>query len=109
MQAARQALETDTPVNEQVPFDLLAAQRRSIYAHIKELPKWQMGVQIRRWAAVGMMIALLSGGAFVYEREQQRRASQNRITDAQLAQQVSQIASDSEPGATAPLQALFDE
>ena len=109
MQVARKAVEADSSPAEEVPFEVLAAQRRSIYARIERLPRWEIGVQIRRWAAAGAMIALLGGGALMYERAHDQQALQNRITDAQLAQQVSQIASDPEPGATGPLQALFDE
>jgi hypothetical protein len=109
MQAARRAVEGNSSAAEQVPFDLLAAQRRNIYARIDRLPRWELGLRVRRWVAAGAMIVLLSGGALMYERAQEQQASHNKITDAQLAQQVSQIATDSEPGATAPLQQLFDE
>ena len=109
MQAARRAVEANPSPAEHVPFDRLASQRRNIYARIEQLPHWELGLQIRRWAAATAMIALLGGGALMYERAHEQQALQNKVTDSQLAQQVSQIASDSESGATAPLQALFDE
>lgn len=108
MVAARRAIEASVADGE-VPLDLLAAQRRSIYARIDRNQRWPSSLNVRRWAAMGAMLALLGGGAALYEQARQHEASQSRVTDAELAQEVSQIASDSEPGPTAPLQALFDE
>jgi anti-sigma factor RsiW len=109
MVAARRAIEAEASPLEQVPFELLTRQRRSIYARIAQIPSWRLGVQVRRWAAAAAMIALLGGGAFLYEQNQRQHALQNKVTDAQLAQEVSQIAGDSEPSPTAPLQELFVE
>ena len=109
MAIARRAVEANAAADEELPSDLLAAQRRSIYAQINRIQSWPSWLNVRRWAAVGAIVALLGGGAALYEQVRQQEAAQNRVTDAQLAQQVSQIASDSEPGPMAPLQALFDE
>jgi predicted anti-sigma-YlaC factor YlaD len=109
MLAARRVVERQEPASKQVPFDLLASQRRSIYARIGQMRRWQPGVGLRRWAATGAMIALLGGGAFLYEQNQREKAVEKRLTDAQLAQEVSRMAQDSEPLPTAPLQQLFEE
>ena len=109
MIAARRAVEPETMANEEVPSDFLAAQRRSIYARIDRGQGWPSRLNAHRWAAVGAMLALLGGGAALYEQSRQQQTTPNRVTDAQLAQEVSQIASDSEPLPTAPLEALFDE
>ena len=109
MVAGRGRMEQEAAVPDQGLFELLAAQRRKIYGRLAERPRRQLSVQVRRWAAAGAMVALLSGGALLYEQNQRQHAAQNKVTDAQLAQEVSRIADDSEPLPTAPLQALFDE
>ena len=107
MMAARRAVESESSPLEQVPFELLAAQRRSIYSRLGSLSRWHVGLQLRRWAAAGAMVALLGGGVALYQQNHHKQAEQSKISDAQLAAQVSQIADDSEPAATQPLQALF--
>ena len=113
MAGARRVIDGNAAADAHVPSDLLASQRRSIYARIERIHAWPSWLHVRRWAAVGAMVALLGGGAALYEQARQQQALQNNgqsgLTDAQLAQEVSQIASDSEPSPTAPLQALFDE
>jgi hypothetical protein len=109
MAAARRVLETESSPLEQVPFDLLAAQRRSIYSRITQISSWRVGFHIRRWAAGAAMVLLLGGGAAYLEQNQHRQIVQNKESDAQLAQEVSRLAQDSEPSPTAPLQGLFDE
>ena len=109
MLAARSANEIECSPSEQVPFELLAAQRRSVYSRIDRLAGFRLGVQVRRWAAAGAMVVLLGGGFFLYEQNQHQQAVQNTVSDAQLAQEVSQMAQDSEPSPTGPLQGLFDE
>jgi hypothetical protein len=109
MLAARRLAESESSPSEQVSFDFLAAQRRSIYARVEQIPGWRIGLQLRRWAAAGAMVVLLGGGFFLYEQNQHQQALQNKVTDAQLVQEVSQMAQDSEPSPTAPLRGLFDE
>jgi hypothetical protein len=102
-------VEAESSPLDQVPFDLLAAQRRSIYSRIERVSSWWLGFQVRRWAAGAAMVLLLGGGAAYLEQNQHRQVVQNKESDAQLAQEVSLMAQDSEPSPTAPLQALFDE
>jgi hypothetical protein len=109
MLAARRVLEAEASPPEQVPFELLAAQRRSIYSRIARISSQRVGVQLRRWSAAAAMVFLLGGGALLLEQNQSRQVVQNKESDAQLAQEVSRMAQDSEPSPTAPLQGLFDE
>ncbi len=109
MLAARQLVEAGASPSEQVPFDLLAAQRRGIYSRIARISSQRVGLQLRRWAAAAATVFLLGGGVLLWEQNQTRQVVQNRESDAQLAQEVSRMAQDSEPSPTAPLQGLFDE
>lgn len=99
---------TEAGFEDAVSFDFLAAQRRKIYARLTERGSWWSRVQIRRWASAAATVLVLGGGLLVYE-ERREQAAHNRLSDAQLAQQVSSMAQDSEPQPTAPLQALFEE
>jgi hypothetical protein len=94
--------------SDHVSFEFLAAQRRQIYAKLDAARTWS-GLQIRRWASLAAALLLLSGGVAVYEQHQRETAENMSLSDAQLAQQVSAMAEDSEPQPTAPLQALFVE
>ena len=107
--AARRALEQQAAMPDQVPFDLLAAQRRTVYARMEREQRWTLSVGGRRWAAACAMVALLAGGTFLYQQRGHQAAVQSKVTDAQLAQEVSQLAADGESPSTAPLQGLFDE
>jgi hypothetical protein len=107
MQARRQAVDRTAPEGD-VSFDFLAAQRRKIYARLTEPRRfWSQG-QLRRWASAAATILVLGGGLLVYEDHKQQ-SMDNKISDAQLAQEVSSMAQESEPQPTAPLQALFEE
>lgn len=107
MQARRQAVEGESNTN-QVSFDLLAAQRRKIYAAIEQPVAWWSHTQIRRWGSALAGLTILAGGLLMYESHRKPAPSEG-IPDTQLAQEVGRIAADPEPPATAPLQALFEE
>ncbi|HEX4750470.1 MAG TPA: hypothetical protein VH302_13075 [Bryobacteraceae bacterium] len=107
--AARHANESVSAPADQIAFDLLAAQRRAVYAGIERQQRWNFAFTMRRLAAAGAMVALLGGGTFLYQQRQRAQEVQSKVTDAQLAQEVSQIAADSEPLPTAPLEGLFDQ
>ncbi len=69
------------------------------------------GCRAQKFAAghrAAATVLVLGGALLVYE-ETRQQAMQNPVSDAQLAQQVSSMAQDSEPQPTAPLQALFEE
>ncbi len=106
MQANRATAEAG--LEEAVGFDFLAAQRRKIYARLSDRSGWWSGAHVRRWASAGATVLVLGGGLLLYE-ERRQQATENRVSDAQLAQQVSSMAQDFEPQPTAPLQALFEE
>ncbi len=105
IEARRQALRSA----EEVSFDLLAAQRRQIYAKLTKPAHWWSGFQLRRWASAAAAVLLLGGSALYYEEHQNRQAANNMLSDAQLAQDVSRMSENPEAQPTAPLQALFEE
>jgi anti-sigma factor RsiW len=106
MEANRRAL--DRSAEEEVSFDFLAAQRRKIYARLTDHGHNWHG-SVRRWAAAAATVLVMGGGLLVYEEMQQQSTVKNKVSDAQLAQEVSSMTQDSEPQPTAPLQALFEE
>ncbi len=108
MQANRQAVELNHASQDDVSYDLLAAQRRKIYARLTQPMRWWSPAQFPRWASAAATIIVLGGGLLVYEQKH-AQVSADKVSDAQLAQEVSSMAQDSEPQATAPLQELFDE
>lgn len=105
MQAHRRGIEA--AFEDEVSFDFLAEQRRNIYARFTERARWWSAPQFRRWASAAATLLILGSGILLYEERQ--NSTQNQISDAQLAEQVSNIVQDTEPKATAPLQALFEE
>lgn len=108
MQAHRAAMDRLAAVEEDVSPQFLAAQRRAIYERMAK-PKRGLGF-LPRWAPVAAMLVLFSGGGIVVlERNHTPARSQPAISDAELAMQVSQIASDPEPAAAAPIEALFED
>lgn len=112
MEEARRAVETESYPADEPRFEVLAAQRRSIYSRIENQPggaDFSLPRLVRRWAAAGAMVLLLGGGAVLYKQNRQHQIVQNKLSDAQLAQEVSQLAQNYEPSATAPLQGLFDQ
>jgi anti-sigma factor RsiW len=100
---ARQASEPEADV----PFELLAAQRRRIYSQLSKPLPWWAAVRIQKWASLGASLLVLGGGMFLYEQNRSHKTD-SLVTDAQLALEVSQLSQDSEPASTAPLQALFE-
>ena len=101
-QSVRLRLETDLASDsEPAGYDFLMAQRRRIYARLNEPAKSWTG----RWAPALAMLVALAGGLVIYDHG----FRQERVSDAQLAREVSCMASDSEPPSTAPLHALFEE
>lgn len=102
----RALLETRASLAQdpEIPADVLAAQRRQIYARLENGPGIRAPL---RWipamtAAVIVFVVLV-----VYERPAQQHARD--AADAQLIGEVSAMEQASEPRAAAPLQALFEE
>ncbi|MGA8025675.1 MAG: hypothetical protein WB992_00920 [Bryobacteraceae bacterium] len=92
-----------------VSFELLAAQRRKIYARLTARAHWWTRLQPRRLASAAATLAVLGGGLFIYEGHHKQQITDNKLSDVQLAQQVSNMAEEAEAQPTAPLQALFEE
>jgi hypothetical protein len=108
-QAHRQMLELSASAEQAVSYDFLTAQRRRIYAKLTEPTRWRPAMWARRWASAAATVLVLGGSVLVYEQKHRPAAANDRISDVQLAQDVSSVALDAEPQPTAPLQALFDE
>jgi hypothetical protein len=95
--------------SEDVSSELLASQRRRIYARLTAPVHWSARWQVRRWASVAAVAAVLGGSALFYEEHEQQQAAARSLSDAQLAQDVSLLSQNSEAEPTGPLEALFDE
>ncbi len=109
MQAKRRSVEFSPASDREVRFDFLAAQRRKIYARLTESAPWWSGLQPRRLASAAAAVLVLGGGVLFYEENHRQQMMENKVSDAQLAQQVSSMADEAEAQPTAPLQALFEE
>jgi hypothetical protein len=116
MQSRRQSVEEEFGAQDEISFDFLAAQRRRILARLGQTSPWWQVFHARRWAPAAAALFVLSAGLIVMKETQplgvgghaQQVVTPN-VSDAQLAAEVSQLADDSEPSPTAPLQALFEE
>lgn len=95
--------------SEEVSFELLAAQRRRIYAKLAMPAHWWSGSHVRRMASAGAALFVLGGSVLYYEEQQRQQTANNTLSDAQLAQDVSRMSENPEAQPTAPLQALFEE
>lgn len=101
--------QVDALSEDSVNFNLLAQQRRMIYARMTEPRKWWTRMPFRAWASTAIAVLFFASGLLVYEQRHTRATIDNSVSDAQLAAQVSNMADDAEPQSTAPLQALFEE
>jgi len=113
MQSSRRSIEAHAEP-EEVGFDFLAAQRRRIYERLEKPVRWWSGLQARRWASAAALIAVIGGGLAVFDNvhpfgtQSAEAVARAKISDAQLADEVGQIAESPEPQPTAPLQGLFE-
>lgn len=108
MRSTRELIELASSSSE-VTFEFLAAQRRKIHRRVTEPVRWWSYLPLRRWASAAGGVAVVAGGLLIVEHDRRQPAVPNNISDAQLARDVSRMAEDPEPPATAPLQALFEE
>lgn len=104
MQACRQSFEALRGTDEDVTFEFLSRQRRAIYAG---LSRRRMVFGMRRLAAASAVVAAAAAGIIV--NEGRRQANSRQISDAQLVEEVSQLAQDPTPTAVAPIEGLFQE
>lgn len=89
--------------------DFVAAQRRAIYTKISQPQTLWNLLTLRRLASGAVTVIVLAGGFLFYQERQASDVAKSQVSDAQLAQEVSQMAFDGEPQSTAPLKALFVE
>jgi len=110
LQGQRRQIDTDFRPDDEVSTDFLAAQRRAIYARVTHSARGWAGIHVRGWASAAATVLILGGGLFIYEQNHSHEvANGDTVTDAQLAQEMSQLSQTVEPEPGAPLQALFDE
>ncbi len=111
MRAARAS--NDAEVLDQLgpSRSFLHEQRRRIYESLARPRRWWAVAPFGRWApGAAALVLLLSGGVALYEQQHSAPIAhqQPALTDAQLAQDVSQMADSEEPVPAAPLRALFE-
>lgn len=109
MMGSRKSQEQAALVADQVSFDFLAAQRRRIYARLAQPAR----IGFRRLASAAAAVLVIGAGVLTYQEQQQHQSmnrimTENRISDAQLASEVSQMGQDSDPAPVAPIQELFE-
>ena len=85
------------------------ARLACIYAKLAEPEKWFSAMHWKRWASAGAASVLLGAGVVLYQEHETQQIYDNALSDAQLAQDVSTMAQNTEAQPTAPLQALFEE
>jgi hypothetical protein len=107
LKANRQALQREAASIDEVDFAFLAAQRRRIYARLEEPVRLWWRLPVRRWVSAAATVVALGSGLVVFEQYRQELA-QNKISDAQLALEVSRMSQDLEAQPVAPLQGLFE-
>ena len=107
LQWNRKRIELDQLPTVDLSTDHLAAQRRRIYARLsKPQPVWS-SVLGSRWVSAAATVLVLGGGLFVFEHRQ-AVPQEDRISDADLAQEVSQLSQSGEPLPADPLKGLFE-
>ncbi len=116
LQNSRAAVEAEWTAHDAISFDLLAAQRRRIYAAIQEPRRWWSLAGRPQLASAAVVVTLLAGGATLVEHKYASGPSTpavpkvaNTLSDSQLAEEVSSFADSAEPNAAAPLQQLFED
>ncbi|HEX4227135.1 MAG TPA: hypothetical protein VHZ07_00585 [Bryobacteraceae bacterium] len=105
---ARNTRERLASVADEVSFDFLAAQRRSIYARLARPAR----TAFRRLASAAAALLVISAGMLTYQEQHHPTTippvAQTRISDAQLVNEVAEMGQDSEPAPVAPIEELFD-
>ena len=116
LEANRRKVDESAPAGEEVGSDFLAAQRRKIYARMEQRGGWHSRGQVFRWASAAAAVTVVGGGLAMLQethpvifQTRQMQKTQVQVSDAQLAEEVSVLADNSEPQPTEPLQALFSE
>ncbi len=85
-----------------LPVGFLAEQRRGIYAKLGKSVRWW------RWVSAGTAAAVLGVGLIITGEGNRSDWHDSRVSDVQLAKEVSALSLDLEAKPAAPLQALFE-
>jgi len=107
LRANRQTLERGAAGLDEIDFAFLAAQRRRIYARLEDSTRRWWRLPVRRWVSAAATVVALGSGFFVFE-QYQHQLGESKISDAQLALEVSRMSQDLEAQPVAPLQGLFE-
>jgi hypothetical protein len=105
---ALEARKAELAPSEEIPSDLLAAQRRAVYSRMGERPH-----SSHTWVPALATAALLALGVYVYQPASHRPAAkvvpapQMEVGDAQLFSEAVSIEQTAEPRALAPIHGLF--
>jgi hypothetical protein len=104
----RQVLESAARNSEEVSPAFLSEQRRSIYRRLSEPVPFSAKLAMRQWLPAAATLLLFGAGFIYFEQPQQRELDENKISDVQLAQEMSRMSQDLEALPVAPLQGLFE-
>lgn len=104
--AHRQSLERMANDMDEVSFSFLAAQRRQIYSRLSEPVRPWSNLLARKWASAATLLVL--GGGFIIFEQNRPVSPERKISDVQLAQEMSRMSQDLEAQPVAPLQGLFE-
>jgi hypothetical protein len=114
MRAHGRQIEEESVMVVDPPVGFLFEQRRRIYTRLQP-SLWPLPLVLstadvpwRRWISAGAVCALLAGGLAVLNRPDPPFTVDDRISDVDLAQQVSQLSQGSTATAAQPLEALFE-
>ena len=108
LQAHRLQVESCSVPDPDLSFESLNARRRAIYASLSQpVSVWARLAPIR-WVSAVATTLVLGGGLILYQGKHQASDKDDRISDAQLALEVSQLSQGSEVSPTQPLQELFE-
>jgi anti-sigma factor RsiW len=105
---AFEAKRAELTVPEEIPVEVLAAQRRAVYSRMGEKPR-----SFHAWIPALATAALVALGVYVYQpvtHHPQKivTAQQVDVGDAQLFSEAVSIEQTAEPLAVAPIHGLFE-
>jgi len=105
---ALEARRAELAVPEEIPADVLAAQRRAVYSRMGEKPGG-----FHAWVPALATAVLLALGVYVYQPVTQHRpkmvaAPKVDMGDAQLFSEAVSMELTAEPRAVAPIHGLFE-
>lgn len=108
MQSSRDSLEANALPTADLTPERFARQRRLTYEKLTEpVPLWSSVFQLK-WLSAGATALLLGGSLFLYQHGQPNTTADDRISDVELAQDVSRLSQSIEPVAAEPLKGLFE-